>query len=46
MEQGNKELKLKLKVLEKIIGLGITEKDLSHFEAKDFWKGRWSWISE
>ena len=38
MEQGNKELKLKLKVLEKIIGLGITEKDLSHFEAKDFWE--------
>ena len=38
MEQESKELKIKLKVLEKLILMGITEKDLSHFGALDFWE--------
>lgn len=37
MEQEIKELRLKLKVLEKLIMMGITEKDLTHFGATDFW---------
>lgn len=38
MEQESKELKVKLKVLEKLILMGVTEKDLSHFGALDFWE--------
>ena len=37
-ETSIKELRLKLKVLEKIISIGITEKDMTNFSAKDYWE--------
>ena len=37
MEQDTKELKFKLKVLEKLLVLGVDEKELSNMGALDFW---------
>lgn len=37
MEQDTKELKFKLKVLEKLLLMGVNEKDLSNMGALDFW---------
>lgn len=37
MEQETKELKFKLKVLEKLLLLGVNEKELSNMGALDFW---------
>ena len=37
MEQEIKELKFKLKVLEKLLLLGVDEKELSNMGALDFW---------
>ena len=37
MKQDTKELKFKLKVLEKLLLMGVNEKDLSNMGALDFW---------
>lgn len=37
MEQETKELKFKLKVLEKLLLLGVDEKEFSNMGALDFW---------